>query len=155
MEIERHLEKIQQYEDVISRLDPIEDFELWFWAHLNSATNALNAVLHHLKVTEPGPCFSHQIPGVFVEPEPVDGKWKKVIVAPGDIIHIGFPPLKQEVPASIDPFNHALEALEDFRETHVRGGETATEADIETCRSAYAECMAIAWNLMDKGAVKQ
>lgn len=148
MEIERHLEKIQGYEDVISRLDPIDDFELWFWAQLNSATNALNAALHHLKVTEPGPCFSHQIPGVFVEPEPVDGEWKKVIVAPGDIIHIGFPPISQEIPECIEPLNKELETLEDFRETHVRGGEAAGDEEVEICRQAYARCMSVFRDIM-------
>lgn len=140
MEIARHREKMARIDDLRERLDPEEDFELWMWASMSAATNAMNAMLHKLGVTPPGRHFPHQIPGIFVEPEQENGAWKKVIVAPGDLIHIGFPPVETPIPESLSPFLEALEVIEEFRETHVRGNAPVTSAAITLCEDAYRRC---------------
>jgi hypothetical protein len=143
MEIAAHKEKIGRLSDLISRLDPVEDFEIWMWASMSAGTNALNAALHHLGVTLPYDYFPHQIPGLYVEPEPVaPWRWKRIFAAPGDVIHIGLPPLGAPVPARILQAAESLHLIEDLRETHVRGGETITPELARRCADAYRRCMA-------------
>ena len=141
MEIAHHREKMARINDLRERLDPLDDFELWMWASMSAATNAMNAMLHKLGVTQPGTHFPHQIPGIFVEPEPAKGRWKKVIVPPGDLIHIGYPPIRTPIPETLSTFLTALEVIEGFRESHVRGNEQVDASVVEACDSAYRRCM--------------
>ena len=141
MEISKHLEKISRINDLRERLDPQDDFELWMWASMSAATNAMNAMLHKLGVTSPGEHFPHQIPGIFVEPSRVNGKWKKVIVPPGDLIHIGYPPISTPIPNILSAFLNALATVEDFRESHIRGNAPITREITEQCDAAYRRCM--------------
>ena len=50
-------------------LDPIEHFELWYWATLTAGTNAYNACLHLAGITPADPVFS-TIPGVHLVQQP-------------------------------------------------------------------------------------
>ena len=52
MQIPGHLNKASKLNCLRTRLDPLEDFELWFWATMNAGTHALNATLHHAMVYE-------------------------------------------------------------------------------------------------------
>ena len=143
MEIAAHQEKIARLSDLIGRLDPIEDFEIWMWACMSAATNALNAALHHLGVTRPFDYFPHQIPGLYVEPKPVaPWHWRRIFAEPGDVIHIGLPPTTRAVPPSILEAAAGLHVIEDLRETHVRGGQAITPALAAACADAYRATMA-------------
>jgi hypothetical protein len=144
MEIAIHREKIGRYNDLRQRLDPSEDFELWMWAGMNAATNALNAALHHLGLTAPSPYFPHQIPGLYIDPQPcAPWRWRRLFAAPGDVIHIGLPPLAVEIPPAIRDAVRALDVIEDFREPYVRGGERIVPGLDRRCEAAYRECMDI------------
>lgn len=148
MQIASHLEKISRLEALRARLDPSDDFEIWFWAAMTAATNGINAAHHHLGLAEVTPFYPHQIPGVYVEPQPVDGVWKKVIAQPGDVIHIGLPPLKDEPPEYLCRAYVSLEKLESYRERYVRGNEPITQAVIGEVGLAYHDCMSIVRRLL-------
>jgi hypothetical protein len=144
MEVAAHKEKIVRLDDLRGRLDPVEDFELWMWASMTAATNALNACLHQLGLTEPGPYFPHQIPGLYVAPEPGSpGRWKTLFAAPGDVIHIGLPPFEGEIPGRIQEAARALDRIEQFREPYVRGHQPITPDLGDRCGAAYRTCMSI------------
>lgn len=143
MEIAVHREKIARLEDLRRRLDPVADFELWMWTSMTAATNALNACLHHLGLTPPGKYYPYQIPGLYVEPEPVDGKWRKLFAAPGDVIHIGLPPFEGTIPPRVLEAVKSLDVIEDFREPYVRGDGPITPALAASCQAAYERCMTI------------
>ena len=68
MNASSHLEKIAKLEELRRRLDPVGDFELWFWAGMTAGTHAVNAALHHAKVTEDDDVFPTQ-PGVYLVPQ--------------------------------------------------------------------------------------
>jgi hypothetical protein len=148
MKIQDHLDKVARYEDLRSRLHQVDDFELRVWAAMNSATNLLNACLHHLGVTDPGVCFPHQIPGVYVEPEKKNGRWKLVMVAPGDVIHIGLPPVEKEIPAAIMQLSDSLEVIEHMREPHIRGDQPVPAGLLDACDVAYERCSAAARKIL-------
>ena len=144
MEIATHREKIERLTDLLTRLEPVEDFEIWMWASMTAATNALNAALHHLGVTEPGKLYPHQIPGLYVEPQPVEEwRWRKVFAAPGDVIHLGLPPLAGTIPDRVFEAAKALAVIEDMREEHVRGAQPIGPQLVDQCAAAYRSCMTI------------
>lgn len=143
MHIAVHMEKVGRLEDLLGRLDPQEDFELYMWACMTAGTQALNAALHALGVTEPGPLYPHQIPGIYVEPEPVDGRWRLVMAQPGDVIHLGLPPVDKPVPAVLEEASRSLTLIEDLREVYVRGGAEITPQVVAVCRDAYGTLMGI------------
>jgi hypothetical protein len=144
MEIAAHREKIERLTELMARLDPVEDFEIWMWASMNAATNALNAVLHRLGLTQPGSRYPHQIPGLYVDPEPIgEWRWRKVFAAPGDVIHIGLPPLATAIPDRVLEAAAALREIEDMREDYVRGTQPIVPQLAERCAAAYHACMAI------------
>ena len=142
MEISAHREKMARLEVLRSRLDPVEDFELWMWASMTAATNGLNACLHHLNLTEPKPYYPDQIPGLYVR-RGEDGSWTKLFAVPGDVIHLGMPPFEGDVPQSVFDLSTQLEVLEDLREPFVRGGQPITPAVVERCRTAYDSSIAM------------
>jgi hypothetical protein len=123
VEISIHLEKISRLEELRGRLDPVEDFELWMWTSMTAATNGFNACLHHVGLTKASPYYPHQIPGLYVAPVPVDGKWQELFTEPGDLIHTGLDSLKGKVPEEIESLARELEKIEDLREPYVRGGK--------------------------------
>ena len=93
MIIGSHLEKIERLNDLRARLDPNDDFELWFWSTMVAGTNAVNAALHHVGITPAESAFPSQ-PGVYYVPAGGDGdRYKPVLKALGDILHVGRPPI--------------------------------------------------------------
>ena len=65
MKVASHLEKIARLELLRARLDPLADFELWFWAGMTAGTHAVNAALHHAGITDDGDAYPSQ-PGVYL-----------------------------------------------------------------------------------------
>ena len=78
------------------RFDPIEDFELWYWATLTAGTNMLNASLHRAGLTSDDPVFS-TIPGMHWVRQ-ADGSYARELRGPGDISHVGWPPVEGDKP---------------------------------------------------------
>lgn len=149
MEIAAHLEKVERISALRGRLDRDQDFELWMWMSMTVATNAVNAALHHLGLSDGGDFYAHQIPGLYVEPPPTDGKWKKVIRGPGDLIHVGFPPLEGEVPEIMERAFVALNVLEDMREPYARGNRPIAPDLADACDTAFDECLALTKEVLD------
>jgi hypothetical protein len=153
MEIGIHREKMGRLDALRRRLDPIEDFELWMWASMIAATNGMNACLHHLGLTQPSEYYPHQIPGLYVAPIPIEGKWQELFAAPGDVIHIDLHSFEEQIPDSIEALSRELEKIEDLREQYVRGGDDATPAVSELCRLAYERCMELSRGILSAPAV--
>ena len=142
MRIADHMEKVERLSELRGQLDPLGDFEIWMWTSMTVATNAVNAVMHHLGITAEGDYYAHQIPGLYVVPPPQAGVWERVILPPGDVIHVGFPPIRGAVPARLQQTFAALTVLEDMREPYVRGDGAITPALVESCRRAFDDCLA-------------
>ena len=140
MEISIHLEKMSRLEELRGRLDPVEDFELWMWTSMTATTNGFNACLHHVGLTKASPYYPHQIPGLYVSPVPVDGKWQELFAEPGDLIHTGLNSLKGKIPQEIESLARELEKIEDLREPYVRGDKEPSAEVCQTCEAAYRKC---------------
>ena len=98
MLVSSHLEKIDRFEAAMARLDPLEDFELWFWSAMVSGTNAVNAALHLAGITPAEHAYPSQ-PGVYYVPD-TQGH-RPVLKELGDVLHVGRPPIKAPVPPDI------------------------------------------------------
>ena len=64
MKIKDHLDKAERIGELRNRLDPADDYELWYWASLNAGMNLFNAALHHLGATVAEDCFCPQPAGL-------------------------------------------------------------------------------------------
>ena len=123
------------------RLDPLEHFELWFWTTMTAGTNMLNATLHRAGLTSDDPVFS-TIPGVHMVRRP-DGSYVRELRGPGDVSHVGWPPIEGEVPADIRALERALHAIEQHRDPCLRGARRPTQAIVDECEQAFAQARAI------------
>ena len=150
MIIASHLEKIRRFNALRGRLDPVEDFELWFWTTMISGTNAVNAALHQAGVTPAEDAFPSQ-PGVYSVPAD-GGGYRSVLKSLGDVLHVGRPPIPVPVPADIEQMMQAMEKIEHFRDPCTRGEMQITDAIIETCDKAYAQCLRLLDKRLEEGA---
>ena len=151
MKIASHLEKMERLKALRARLDPKDDFELWAWTSMTIATNAINATHHRLGMADVTEYFPHQIPGVYVHSEPENGRWRKVIAPPGDVIHLGLPPLKTPPPKRLEEAYASLHVLEGLRERYVRGNDPPSNTVIAETESAYSNCLAVTHELLSPG----
>ena len=134
MQIASHLEKIDKLEALRAKLDPMADFELWFWSAMNAGTQAVNAALHHAGVTRPADVFPTQ-PGVYLIPQP-DRSLKPGFHALGDVLHVGRPKVEAPVPEDVSQMMEAMEVIEHHRDPCIRGERTPTPAIAEECDRA-------------------
>ncbi|RDK09993.1 hypothetical protein [Cupriavidus lacunae] len=141
MQVPSHLDKFRRLSSLRQRFDPLEDFELWFWTTLTAGTNALNASLHLAGLTSDDPVFS-TIPGVHMVRQ-ADGSYARALRGPGDVSHVGWPPIEGEIPAPIRSLEHALEAIERYRDPCIREGVAATSEIVRACDHAFAEVTSI------------
>jgi hypothetical protein len=141
MKVEAHAEKVRRLADLRRRLDPLEDFELWYWTTLTAGTQMYNATLHLAGLTSEERVFS-TIPGVHVVPQP-DGTWVRELRGPGDVSHVGWPPIEGEMPAHVQSMEDALHALEVHRDPCLRGDRAPTPDIIAECEGVFARVMAI------------
>lgn len=135
MHIASHLQKIANLEAARARFDPLADFELWFWASMSAGTHALNAALHHAGLTVEEDAYAMQ-PGVYLVPQP-GGALVAQLREPGDVLHLGRPPIKGQLPGDIQEMAHAMETIEAFRDPCVREGRPVTPDIVASCRQAY------------------
>lgn len=141
MQITSHAEKIRRLDSLLRRLDPVRDFELWYWTSLTAGTNMWNAALHAAGLTSEERVFS-TLPGVHVVPQ-ADGSFRRELRGPGDVSHVGWPPIGGEMPAHIAELEQALHALEAHRDPCLRGDRPITQAIVDECRHAYARAVDI------------
>ena len=135
MRVASHVEKVARLLDVRRRLDPLDDFELWFWATLTAGTNMLNASLHRAGLTSDDPVFS-TIPGMHWVRQ-ADGSYARELRGPGDISHVGWPPVEGHKPDHIVRLEHAMETIEQYRDPCVRGDKAVTRTVVDDCERAF------------------
>jgi hypothetical protein len=141
MKIASHADKINRLLALRQRLDPLEDFELWYWAGLTAGTNIWNASLHAAGLTSEARIFS-TIPGVHVVPQE-DGSYRRELRGPGDVSHVGWPPIPGEMPSHIQSLEAALHALEEHRDPCLRGDRLPSPSIVEECNQALAQAVAV------------
>lgn len=138
MHLASHLDKIARLESARARLDPQEDFELWFWATMVAGTNAVNAALHHADVTPAESAFPSQ-PGVYYVPH--EGGHAPVLKSLGDVLHVGRPAIAGPVPDDIRRMMAAMDVIEAYRDPCTRGDMDINAQVIGECAGAYDECL--------------
>jgi hypothetical protein len=139
VKIAAHLEKLVKLEALRARLDPGEDFELWFWAGMTAGTHAVNAALHDAGVTLDDPMYPTQ-PGVYLVPRP-DGSLAPAFRPLGDVLHVGRPKVEAPVPADVAAMMHAMEIVERHRDPCVREGIAPTPRTVAECDAAVRRCL--------------
>jgi hypothetical protein len=141
MKVASHADKVRRLRALRGRLDPQRDFELWYWTSLTAGTNMYNATCHLAGLTSEERVFS-TIPGVHVVPQ-ADGSFRRELRGPGDVSHVGWPPMAGELPAHVRALEHALHALEEHRDPCLRGDRAITPAVVEECDEAFRQAVAI------------
>ena len=141
MKVASHVDKVKRLTDLRARFDPLRDFELWYWTTLTAGTNMWNATLHIAGLTSDERVFS-TIPGVHVVPQP-DGTFKRELRGPGDVSHVGWPPIPGQMPEHIQQLEAALHALEEHRDPCLRGDRQPTQAIVDECEQAFAKAASI------------
>lgn len=141
MHIDAHLRKISRLESSRSRLDPLADFELWFWAAMQAGTHALNAALHHCGLSSESRAFAMQ-PGVYLVPQ-AEGAPVPTLLPPGDVLHLGRPKIDGELPPDLKQMAHAMETIESYRDPCVREGKPATPVIAAECEAALQQCLSL------------
>jgi hypothetical protein len=141
MKIESHLEKFRRFDTTLSRLDPVHDPELWIWTAMNGCTHLLNAALHHCGATKETDSFHTQAMGLYAVPQRHAGMTDS-LHAPGDVMHVGQPPLAAVLSPALEDACAALRVLEDLREPHVRGSDPIPPGDERRWGEAYRRCVA-------------
>lgn len=141
MLIDGHVAKIRALRAVRDRLDPLEDFELWFWAGMHAGTHAVNAALHHAGATRAEASYATQ-PGVYLA-DAGDGTVREQSRPLADVLHVGRPPVPGPVPDDVARLMHAMEQVEHHRDPCVRGDRTPTAAIVAECEAALAQVFAL------------
>lgn len=138
MNVAAHLSKLERFEAVRRRLDPHDDFEMWYWMSLSGGTAIINAALHHVGLTDENRYFATQVPDVYVVVS-ADGTWRSVLARRCDLIHIGLPEISEPLPPLIAKAYAAMEVLENHRDPCVRGDRPVTSELVAECDSSYLE----------------
>jgi hypothetical protein len=138
MKIEEHLAKAKRFEATRARLDPVDDFELWFWMGLSAGTALINAALHAAGITDENDRFATQVPDVYAVPE--GSGWRPTIDFRCDLIHAGLPALETALPPTIARAFEAMEVIEYYRDPCVRGDHPVTGELIARLATAYERC---------------
>ena len=139
MNVASHLEKIRKLEALRARLDPLEDFELWFWSAMHAGTHAVNAALHHSGITRDDDVFPTQ-PGVYLVPQP-DASVLAAFRPLGDVLHVGRPKIEVPVPPDVAAMMQAMEIIEHHRDPCIRGEREPTRAIADECQRALLRCL--------------
>jgi hypothetical protein len=146
MQITSHTEKINRLLQLRDRLDPLDDFELWYWTCLTAGTNIWNACLHAVGLTSEARAFS-TIPGVHVVPQS-DGSYRRELRGPGDVSHVGWPAIPGDMPKSIQQLEAALHALEKHRDPCLRGDCPPTQAIVDDCHRSVLQAVSVYQDLV-------
>ena len=140
MKIPEHIIKWRRFEAVRARLDPMADFELWFWTMLSSGTAVLNAALHAAGVTRENELFATQIPHVYAVRGEA-GRCSQELANFCDLIHVDIPRLECSLPIDLDRAFAAMRTIESFRDPCIRSDTPVTSEVVSLCQSSYAELL--------------
>ncbi len=140
MKIEAHLEKLRRFEHVRARMDPLRDFELWYWMTLSGGTTVINAALHAAGLTDADRHFATQIPGVYAVARGRD-RLRVRLARRKDLIHVGLPPIEGKLPSGLRSAFAAMRRIEAYRDPCIRGERTVTKAVIAHCESDYVRVL--------------
>lgn len=149
MEIHYHKVKYRRLLSCRSKLDPLEDFELWFWVTMTAATNIVNAALHKIGASSDDHYYSYHVLGLYVLPERNARGWMRAEMPPGDIVHTGRPSLEKNLGPDLMDAYSALRALEDMREPFVRGSSPITPFVSAACNHAFEHCVTTANRILE------
>ena len=141
MFVHGHLEKIERVERQRAKLDPVADYEVWYFASLMNGMHAMNAALHALGVTTPEDCFAHNVP-VYVRAGPEPGTWEAVIRPFGDLEHVDGADIIAIIPDALAPARAALLEMEAVRDAGLRGDMEITADLADKVATAYGACLA-------------
>ena len=141
MKFESHIVKFRNLDAALQRLDPRADCELWIWTAMNAGVHLLNATLHRAGATRETDSFHTQVEGLYAVPERDAGNMTDVIHPPGDVMHVGQPPIEAPLSAAVEKACAALKIIEDLREPHVRGSEPVAADAAQAWQRAYRECV--------------
>jgi hypothetical protein len=133
------MQKIAKLEALRARLDPMQDFELWFWTGMTVGTHALNSALHQAGATVAEDAFATQ-PGAYLVPQQ-DGSLAARFRPLGDVLHVGRPRVEAAVPADIVAMMHELEVIESYRDPCLREGLPRSQAIVDECDAALRRCL--------------
>jgi len=141
MLIGAHLAKFRRLHAVLERFDPLVDKEMWIWNAMNGGVHLLNAALHKIGVTAEVDSFHSQLEGLYVVPDRTGGNLRDALHPPGDVMHVGQPPIAAPLPPRIVRACAALRSIEDLREPYVRGDRQPEPGDDRRWRDRYLECV--------------
>jgi len=150
MNIAAHQSKVEKLEALRARLDPLQDFELWFWSGMTAGTHAVNAALHHARATRDDDVFATQ-PGVYLVPG-ADGSLTPAFHPLGDVLHVGRPKVEGAIPADVAEMMSAMEIVEHHRDPCLREGVTPTQAIVTECDAALGRCLRLFRERISMGA---
>jgi len=145
-----HLEKIARLQALRQRLDPLQDFALWFWAGMTAGTQAVNAALHQANVTLDDDVFPAQ-PGVYLVGQ-ADGSLKPCLHPLGDVLHVGRPKVEGPVPPDVAEMMEEMETIEHYRDPCLREGLAPTADIVRICVTALTHCLALLDSRMQKAS---
>lgn len=143
-----HIEKFRRMDRMLMRLEPEADRELWIWTAMNGLTHLLNAALHEARLTREVDSFHSQVEGLYCVPDRANGLLVDAMHAPGDVMHLGRPPIPAPLPGAIMRAGAALKVLEDLRVPYVRGDDPVPSGAADQWLKAYAECITQLSNLL-------
>ena len=141
MKIAAHLEKFRRLDTSLRRLDPRRDSELWVWTAMNAGVHLLNAALHRSGATDEVDSFHTQVEGLYAVPDRARNTFTDALHPPGDVMHVGQPPIARPVPAALERACASLKLIEDLREPHVRGSDPIPVGAEEAWTRAYRDCV--------------
>ena len=139
MNIAAHQAKIEKLEALRARLDPLQDFELWFWSGMTAGTHAVNAALHQAGITRDDDVFATQ-PGVYLVTQ-ADGSLEPRFHPLGDVLHVGRPKVEGAIPSDVTDMMNAMEIVEHHRDPCIRHGVVPTQAIVAECDTALRLCL--------------
>ena len=147
MNVEDHRNKARRMGAVRDKLDPLEDYELWYWASLGAGMNLFNGALHHLGVTVAEDCFAHNLP-VYIRAGATPGTFEPVLRPSGDLEHVDGDD-DGLIPPQLDAAAEALRRLEAVRDGGVRGDLEISADMVSRVEADYRRCLTCAERVLN------
>ncbi|MEO5671087.1 MAG: hypothetical protein ABIR26_10390 [Ramlibacter sp.] len=136
MKISQHMVKWCHFDSARARLDPVADFELWFWATLSGGTALINAALHAGGLTQENELLTTQIPYVYAV-WGAGGPNTQQLARDSDLIHVDLPPIDGALPDDLERAFTAMRVIETYRDPCIRSDTPVTPEVVEQCVRSY------------------
>jgi hypothetical protein len=107
------------------------------WSAASAGNHFLNAALHAHGVSEEDDVYPTQVAGVYLSADA-----RRLLKRPGDVLHLGMPPLDGALPPELDSACEALALIEDVASRCIRAGEPPEPGLVNRCARAYADLVA-------------